>query len=188
MRLLTGITLLIVLAACSPQSEPPDDGPSQTPNGSPADQPTLRQSREQVRTTTQDVLELMVSDKGPLAVAKPALAFANGAWTACTDDLVAWAYDGSGRVDLGSGESAVDLLEAVRRAVESQGWVYDPHPAAADPETSVTARKGPHLLRVRAYDGQPFVLIEVSGPCLEASSAQQADLGSHRKSEPIELP
>lgn len=187
MRLLRAITLLVVLAACSPESDPAGEPPSQAPTEPPGDQPTLAQSREQVRSTTQDVLALMVSDKGPFSAAKPSLAFANGVWTACTDDLVGWAYDGSGRVDLGSGDSGLGSLRAVRQAFEEQGWVYDSSPASADPATSVTARKGPHLLRVRAYVDQPFVLVEVSGSCLEASPAQQADLGSHRKSEPIEL-
>lgn len=96
MRLLRAITLLVVLAACRPESDPAGEPPSQAPTESPGDQPTLAQSREQVRSTTQDVLALMVSDKGPFSAAKPSLAFANGVWTACTDDLVGWAYDGSG--------------------------------------------------------------------------------------------
>jgi len=148
----------------------------------------MAQTREQVRSTTQDVLELIVSDEGPLASAKPSLAGAYGNWDICDDDLVTWSYNTSGRVDLGSGDSGLGFLRAVRRAVEEEGWVYEPHPVSADPDTSLTARKGPHVLRVHAYAAQSFVLVSVLGPCIEPTNEQRADLETSRKSEPLELP
>ena len=194
MRLLTVVALLALVAGvagCVPGSDGDPDDPSTPPTESTTgsgSQPTMEQTREQVRSTTQDVLELIVSDEGPLASAKPSLAGAYGNWRSCDDDLVTWSYDGDGRVDLGSGDSGLGFLREVRRAVEDQGWVYEPNPVSADPATSLTARKGPNLLRVQAYADQSFVLVSVLGPCIEPTTEQRADLETSRKSEPLELP
>jgi hypothetical protein len=187
MRLLTILALLAVVAGVagcdSGASDVPDDPATGATNG-----PTVVQSREQVRSTTEDVLAMFVADDGPLGSAKPRATFANGTWSGCDDDLVTWAYEGSGRIDLGAADTAVTLLPDVRSALESLGWAYDRDPVAADPATSVTARKGPHLLRVRAYTDQPFVLVSVSGPCIEPTDQQRDDLESNRQSEPIDIP
>lgn len=192
MRLLGVIALLALVGVvgCQQGTDGTPETPSTPPTGASTGEnagPTMAQTREQVRSTTHDVLELLVSDQGPLAPAQPSVAGAYGSWTACDDDLVTWSYDADGRVDLGSGDSAVDLLPTVREAVEDRGFDYDPHPVSADPATSVTARKGPHLLRVQAYPDQSFVLVSVSGPCIKPSEAQRADLEKHRPSEPLDV-
>lgn len=72
-------------------------------------------------------------------------------------------------------------------SVEEQGWAYDAEPAAADPATSLTLRKGPHLLRVQARRDRGFLLVQVNGPCLAATEDERAALERARRAEPIEL-
>lgn len=193
MRLMTVIAMLAVvtnLAGCDGGAGGPADdpaSPTDSTTGSGTDL-TTTQTREQVRTTTEDVFALLIAENGPLEPAQPSVLFVNGSWSGCDDDLATWAYEGSGRVDLRAGATAVDQLADIRAAVENDGWVYDPNPVAADPATSVTARKGPHLLRIQAYPDQPFVLVSVSGPCIEPTGAERDDLEAHRRTEPITLP
>lgn len=98
-----------------------------------------------------------------------------------------WAYDVNGRIDLAESTSSITLLPDIRAALEAAGWEYDASPVAADPKTSVTAFKGDLYTRVLAYTG-PFLLVAVSGPCLEASAAMSEDLTSHGIDEPLPLP
>ncbi len=194
MRLMTVIALMAVftnLAACGGGGPGPGPDERSTPTDSTAGTGadlTATQTREQARTTTEDVFALLVAKSGPLDPAQPSVRFVNGTWSGCDDDLATWAYEGSGRIDLKAGATALDLLPDIRAAVETDGWAVDAQPAAADPATSVTGHKGPHLLRVQAYADQPFVLVSVSGPCIEPTAAERDDLEAHRRAEPIELP
>lgn len=147
----------------------------------------LPDSREQVRATAEDVINLLVSESGPLTGRDPRVRFASGTWKICTDDATGWSYDTNGRIDLAGADGGLDLLAPISRQLEEQGWKVDSAPKGADPRTTVTARKGPHLVRVRAYEDQAFLITEVLGPCLPATDSEKAELEAQNRSEPLDL-
>jgi len=189
MRLFTGLAVLVLLAGVSACDSSTDGtGSDATTEPSPTttsdETDSLVESRTEVRSATQDVLRLMVSPDGPLASARPGIAFANGTYTSCDDDSVTWSYNSQSRVDLTGQPSGLSLLGELRRALEAEGWMYDAKPVSSDPATSLTARKGLDLLRVRASQ-QPFLLVSVLGPCSEPSAAFAEQLSGQRRSEPL---
>jgi hypothetical protein len=119
-----------------------------------------RDSRSQVIDVSREALARMVA-VGRLP------APARGSWRGCADFGGRMAYHVGGRLDPGD-EAASLLTGRVTAALAPAGWPLRPvRSRPGDDVVTLEASVDGVTVQVTGYRTEPFVLFEVSGPCLE---------------------
>ena len=155
-RLAAVTGLVLMTTACGDSGQ----GPEAVPSG---EQPTMEEARAEVLEQTP----LLVDALKELGLTP---AFARGRYGQCTDDAAGFAYDVSGRLDL-PGEPGDPLAASITGALEASGWTVDGQ-ADRGERTIVNADQGHLRASVSEYSDQPFVLVEIAGPCLPVSEEE----------------
>jgi len=112
----------------------------------------------------------------------------------CTDDAVGWEYSAHSRNDLAAGHmGSRQLAEQILSALESIGWrPIDRENWAQNgimdlgDRWIVRAVRDDLEIAVNAYATEPYVLVQVFGPCLP-TTPEQREAYAATGSEPIEL-
>lgn len=181
------VALLSVLAAACGDRDGADPGAvpgpetSRTQDGSTpvAQGLTMAQARNRVRHLTGQVLEAFGG-----AGLTPTHAY--GRYTTCTDDGSAWSYDGNGRAEVVAGRPT-DAAEILETALIGTDWAITSSDRRPSGRLTVRAEQAGYALKVDAYADQPFVLLQVFGPCMDASEEQRATYDGTAP-EDIQLP
>lgn len=149
--------------------------------------PTMEEGREQATRAIRDVFSsLRTFGLQPR--------FADGSYSACTEDSVGWRYKTKGRLDHPAGQSgSMAFARQVRDALAADAWepldgvlwAIDGIQDAGD-HWVVRAVRGDVELDVTSYDAEPLVLVRVLGPCLPTTERERQQYRA-AEAEPIDV-
>lgn len=140
--LLAGV---VALAGCS---APPDEVRAQAVD-----------SKTHVLDVSRDVLSRLTA----LGSFKPPTL---GTWSGCDDIGGRVMYHVTGRLDPAP-ETARPLADRVVATLQPAGWRLEPVRPGEDDPVTLEAVRGDVNVQFSGYASQPFVVFDISGPCLE---------------------
>lgn len=136
---------------------------------------TLETQRSDVRAAAKETLPSLARATGA------SVAFAKGEWAGCTTDELEGPY-GDFRYRVGGRLEAITLDQAAGW-LAGHGWQVG-RPELARGRSSLGATRDGLTLGLTAYDGQPYVLVGLSGECVEVGDADREHYQSLREAEP----
>lgn len=135
---------------------------------------TMEEGREQATQAISDVFSALQNlGLGPK--------FADGGYSACTEDSVGWRYKTKGRLDHPAGQSgSLAFARRVRDALAADEWApldgvlwtVDGIQDAEDRWIVRAAREDVEI-DVTSYGSEPLVLVRVLGPCLPTAESER---------------